>query len=300
MARRTNGFGFCRVFDVPCADYSGDIFTNESIAFGFWQCARRVNVSIPVAPGRRTARRAIRCPPAQPLLARRAGCFKNGPSAPAGLRGGAFLKSETLVGGLAPHRAVRRIRPSIAAIESWRAMIAVRFGPLSRYIPETKSAVCGAALRRRCSAPRAAVDGITHGMLLAIFGASASGRHDATKRWGGQLVNKPVGETAMKIISNSLISAFLARQWGSRTDRGIARDAVPASRVAPCRFHGLRAVHALERLSLWTTTGRQRPSPSFSSPGWATLFVPDSLTPIRLRPCRAVSITPGQYRRWLD
>lgn len=220
--------------------------------------------------------------------------------APPRLRGGAFLKFETRVRGPAPDPAARRIRPSIAGIASWRSMIAGRSRRLSRYIPETKSAIYDAAFRGCCSAPCATVGGITHGMLLAVFGASAGGRHRITKMWGGQLVNKPVGETAMKTISSSLIRAFLAQQRGSRTDRGIARDAVPASRVAPCRFHGLRAVHALERLSLWTTTGRQRRSPSFSSPGWATLFVPDSLTPIRLRPCRAVSITPGQYRRWLD
>lgn len=214
--------------------------------------------------------------------------------------GGAFLKFETPVRGPAPGPAACRIRPSIAGIASWRSMIAERSRRLSRYIPETKSAIYDAAFRGRCSASCATVGGITHGMLLATFGASAGGRHHVTKMWGGQLVNKPVGETAMKTISSSLIRAFLAQQWGSRTNRGIARDAVPASRVTPCRFHGLRAVHALERLSLRTTTGRQRRSPSFSSPGWTMLFVPNSLTPIRLRPCRAASIASDQCRRWLD
>lgn len=220
--------------------------------------------------------------------------------APPRVYGGGLLKFETHVRRPVPGLALSRIRPSIAGIASRRAMIAGRFRSLPRYIPETKNAICGAATRGRCSARCATVDGITHGMLLATVGASASGRHHVTKMWGGQLVKKPVGETAMKTISSSLIRAFLAQQWGSRTDRGIARDAVPASRGAPCRFHGLRAVHALERLSLRATTGRQRRSSSFSSPGWAMLFVPDSLTPIRLRPCRAVSIAPGQCRRWLD
>ncbi len=220
--------------------------------------------------------------------------------APPRVHGDALLKFETLVRRPVPGPAACRIRPSIGGIASRHAMIEACSRRLSRYIPETKSAIYGAAFGGRRSVPCATVGGITHGILLATFGASAGGRHDVTKMWGGQLVNKPVGETAMKTISSSLIRAFLAQQRGSRTDRGIARDAVPASRVAPCRFHGLRAVHALERLSLWATTGRQRRSPSFSSPGWATLFVPDSLTPIRLRPCRAVSITPGQYRRWLD
>lgn len=216
------------------------------------------------------------------------------------VRGGGFLKFETPVRRPAPGLALSPIRPSIAGIASWCSMIAGRCRSLPRYIPETKSAICGAATRGRRSTPCATVGGISHGMLLATVGASASGRHHVTKMWGGQLVNKPVGETAMKTISSSLISALLAQQWGSRTDRGIARDAVPASRGAPCRFHGLRAVHALERLSLWATAGRQRCASSFSSPGWATLFVPDSMTPIRLRPCRAVSIAPGPYRCRLD
>lgn len=149
-------------------------------------------------------------------------------------------------------------------------------------------------------ARRATVGGITRGMLLAILSASASGRHDAIKMWGGHLVKEPVGETAMKTISSSVIRAWLAQQWGSRTDGGMTRGAVPASRVPRCRFRGFRAVHARERPSLCTATDRQWCPPSFSSPGWTRLFVPASLAPIRLRPCRAVSIAPRTCRRWLD
>lgn len=104
----------------------------------------------------------------------------------------------------------------------------------------------------------------------------------------------------MKTISSCLIGAYFTHHWGSRTDRGVARDAVPASRVAPCRSPGHGVFRLLERLSHRAAIGRQRRSPSFSSPGWVALFVPDSVTPIRLRPCRAVSIAPGQCRRRPD
>ncbi|MFP3559570.1 hypothetical protein SB861_54625, partial [Paraburkholderia sp. SIMBA_049] len=64
-----------------------------------------------------------------------------------------------------------------------------------------------------------------------------------------------------------------------------------------CRFPGIRALRMLERLSFRTTTCGPRWVPSS---GWATLFVPVSLTPIPLRSYRAVSIAPDTYRRWLD
>jgi len=57
------------------------------------------------------------------------------------------------------------------------------------------------------------------------------------------------------------------------------------------------AVGAAVGLSFRTTTCGPQWAPSS---GWATLFVPVSLTPIPLRSCRAVSIAPDTYRRWLD
>jgi len=104
----------------------------------------------------------------------------------------------------------------------------------------------------------------------------------------------------MKTISSRLIGAYFAHQWGSRKDRGDARDAVPASRVALSRFLARRALRVLARLSRRTAVGRQRYSLSFSSPGWIRLFVPDSVMPIRLRPCRVASIAPGPCQRRPD
>lgn len=193
-----------------------------------------------------------------------------------------------------------RIRPSNRGIASRRSTIAACAGPLPRYIPETKNDVPGDSCPRGGGSPRAMDGGITCGTLLATMVASASGRHDATKMWGDHLVNKPVGETAMKTISSRLIGAYFTHQWGSRKDRGVTRGAVPASRVSTYRVLGLRALRVLERLSRRAAIGRQRCSPSFSSPGWVRLFVPDSVTPIRLRPCRVVSIAPGQYWRRPD
>jgi hypothetical protein len=114
--------------------------------------------------------------------------------APPALRGRTLLKFETLV-----HLAVRRvpasrIRPSNPAIASRRSTIADGAKPLLRYIPETKNAVPGAAGRRGGRLPCAICDGISRGTLLAVLDAPAGGRHDVTKRWGGQLVNKQSGK----------------------------------------------------------------------------------------------------------
>jgi hypothetical protein len=107
----------------------------------------------------------------------------------------------------------------------------------------------------------------------------------------------------MKTISSHLIGAYVAHQWGSRKDRGNARDAVPASRVDPSRFLARRALRVLARLSQLSRraeAGRQQYSRSFSSPGWITLFAQDNVMPIRLQPCRAASIAPGPCRRRPD
>ncbi|CAB3764402.1 hypothetical protein LMG29660_04965 [Burkholderia puraquae] len=105
--------------------------------------------------------------------------------APRALCGRALLKFETLV-----HRAVRRrpasrIRPSNPAIASRRSTIAEGAKPLLRYIPETKNVVPGAACRRGGHLPCAICGGISRGTLLAVLDAPAGGRHEVTKRWGG-------------------------------------------------------------------------------------------------------------------
>lgn len=215
---------------------------------------------------------------------------------PAICRGG-LLKFETPVRWGVRRASARRIRPSNHGIASHCSMIAAVCPALSRYIPETKNAVPGVMVRPGGRMPRATRGGISHGMRFATLDAPASGRHDATTMWGRPVRHEPVGEAAMNTISSGLIRAFLAHHRGSRNDRGRARDAVPASRVAPCRFPALRA---LERLPFRAATGRQRCSTSFGIPGWDRLFVPDSMAPIPLQPCRAVSIAPGQCRRRPD
>ncbi len=216
------------------------------------------------------------------------------------MRRGALLKFETPVRWGVRRASARRIRPSNHGIASHCSMIAAVCPALSRYIPETKNAVPGAMVRPGGRMPRATPGGISHGMRFATLDAPASGRHDATTMWGRPVRHEPVGEAAMNTISSGLIRAFLAHHRGSRNDRGRARDAVPASRVAPCRFPALRARRVLERLPFRAATGRQRCSTSFSIPGWGRLFVPGSMTPIPLQPCRAVSIAPGQCRRRPD
>ena len=104
----------------------------------------------------------------------------------------------------------------------------------------------------------------------------------------------------MKTRSSHLIRAFFAQRWGSRTTGSLTRDAVPASRVRRCGLPRIRALHVLKRLSFRATTDRKRCPPSFNSSGWALLFVPDSSTPIGLRPCGGVSIAPGIARRRPD
>ncbi len=216
------------------------------------------------------------------------------------VRQGSLLKFETAVLGRAWRVSADWIRPSNHGIASRCSMIAATSASLSRYIPETKKAVSGEMARPGSRAPRAMLGGISHGMRFARLDAPASGRHDATTMWGRPVRHKPVGEAAMNTISSGLIRAFLAHQRGSRNDRGSACDAVPASSVAPCRFPVLRARRVLERLSFRAATRRQRRSTSFSVPGWGRLFVPDSVAPIPLQPCRAVSIAPGQCRRRPD
>ncbi|WP_175733439.1 hypothetical protein [Burkholderia ambifaria] len=168
---------------------------------------------------------------------------------------------------------------------------------LPRYIPETKQATPDDMSGLADGMRRATVDGITHGMPLAVLDAPASGRSDATRMARGHLVNKALGDTMMKTRSHDLIRAFLAHPWSSRAACRTTRDAVRATRVHRCRFPGIRVVRVLERLSFRTTTCGQRCAPSS---GWATLFVPVSMTPIPLRSYRAVSIAPDTYRRWLD
>ncbi len=113
---------------------------------------------------------------------------------PPALHGRALLKFETPV-----HLAVRptpasRIRPSNPAIASRRSTIAEGAKPLLRYIPETKNVDPGAAGRRGGRLPCAICGGISRGTLLAVLDAPAGGRHEVTKRWGGQLVNKQSGK----------------------------------------------------------------------------------------------------------
>ncbi len=208
-----------------------------------------------------------------------------------------LLKFETTVRRGVRGASARRIRPSNHGIASQCSMIAAKCIPLSRYIPETKNAVPGEIVRAGGRMRRAMLGGISRGMRFATWDAPASGRHVATMMWGRPVRHEPVGEAAMNTISSGLIRAFLADHRGSRHDRGVACGAVPASPVAPCRFPALRA---LERLSLRAATRRQRRSTSFSVPGWGMPFVPNSVAPIPLQPCRAVSIAPGQCRRRPD
>lgn len=210
------------------------------------------------------------------------------------------LKFATTVRRDVRRASVRRIRPSNQGIASRCSMIAAARVPLSRYIRETKNAVPGEMGGAGGRMPRAMRSGISHGMRLARLDAPASGRHDATMMWGRPVRYEPVGEAAMNTISSGLIRAFLAHHRGSRIDGGSACDAVPASVVAPCRFPALRARRVLERLPFRATTRRQRCSTSFGVSGWGALFVPDSVAPIPLQPCRAVSIAPGQCRRGPD
>lgn len=113
---------------------------------------------------------------------------------PPALRGGALLKFETLVHPAVRHTPASRIRPSNPAIASRRSTIAEGAKPLLRYIPETKNVVPGAACRRGGRLPCAICGGISRGTLLAVQDAPAGGRHEVTKRWGGQLVNKQSGK----------------------------------------------------------------------------------------------------------
>ncbi|VWD60518.1 hypothetical protein BLA39750_07321 [Burkholderia lata] len=121
-------------------------------------------------------------------------CLQAETPVPQALHGRAFLKFETLV-----HLAVRcppasRIRPSNPAIASRRSTIVEGGEPLLRYIPETKNVVPGAACRLGGRLPCAICGGISRGTLLAVQDAPAGGRHEATNRWGGQLVNKQSGK----------------------------------------------------------------------------------------------------------
>lgn len=163
-----------------------------------------------------------------------------------------------------------------------------------------KNAVSGEMIRPDGRTPDAMLGGISHGMGFAIWDVPASGRHDATTMWGRPVRHEPVGEMAMNTISSGMTCAWVAHQRGSRNDRGSACGAVPASSVAPCRFPVLRARRMRARSSLRAATGRQRCSTSFGIPGWGLLFVPDSVAPIPLQPCSAVSIAPGQSLRRPD
>ncbi len=186
------------------------------------------------------------------------------------------------------------------AIASLRLTIAGGVRPLLRYIPETKSAIPDGAPAHRGERPRAASGGTTHGTRFAVWDAPASGRRDATKMWGDQLVNKPVGETAMKTNSSSLIRAIHAQQWGSRKNRGIARDAVPASRVSARRFDGIRVLRFLERLPFAAALERIRCRAPFRSLRSAGPFIPNGPIPFRVRPCRAIPSAPPACRRRPD
>lgn len=114
--------------------------------------------------------------------------------APPALRGHVLLKFETLVHLTIRRTAASRIRPSNPAVASWRSTSAEGVKPPLRYIPETKK-----CRSRRCGLPWrplacAISGGITCGTLLAVLDAPAGGRHEATNRWGGQLVNKQSGK----------------------------------------------------------------------------------------------------------
>ncbi len=106
------------------------------------------------------------------------------------LHGRALLKFETPVHLAIRRRPASRIRPSNPAIASRRSTIAEGAKRLLRYIPETKNVDPGAAGRRGGRLPCAICGGISRGTLLAVLDAPAGGRHEVTKRWGGQLVNK--------------------------------------------------------------------------------------------------------------
>ncbi len=114
--------------------------------------------------------------------------------APPALYGRALLKFETPVHLAIRRRPASRIRPSNPAIASRRSTIAEGAKPLLRYIPETKNVDPGAAGRRGGRLPCAICGGISRGTLLAVLDAPAGGRHEVTKRWGGQLVNKQSGK----------------------------------------------------------------------------------------------------------
>lgn len=114
--------------------------------------------------------------------------------APPALHGRALLKFETLVHLAVRHGPAGRIRPSNPAIASRRSTIAEGVKLLLRYIPETKNVVPGAACRRGGRLPSAICGGISRGTLLAVLDAPAGGRHEVTKRWGDQLVNKQSGK----------------------------------------------------------------------------------------------------------
>lgn len=115
-------------------------------------------------------------------------------AAPPALYGRALLKFETPVHLAIRRRPASRIRPSNPAIASRRSTIAEGAKPLLRYIPETKNVDPGATGRRGGRLPCAICGGISRGTLLAVLDAPAGGRHEVTKRWGGQLVNKQSGK----------------------------------------------------------------------------------------------------------
>ncbi|MCA8280950.1 hypothetical protein LGN21_15300 [Burkholderia cepacia] len=114
--------------------------------------------------------------------------------APPALCGHVLLKFETLVHLTIRRTAVSRIRPSNPAVASWRSTSAEGVKPPLRYIPETKNVVPGDEGCRGGRSPCAISGGITCGTLLAVLDAPAGGRHEATNRWGGQLVNKQSGK----------------------------------------------------------------------------------------------------------
>ncbi|MCO8629428.1 hypothetical protein [Burkholderia multivorans] len=104
----------------------------------------------------------------------------------------------------------------------------------------------------------------------------------------------------MKTNSSSLIRAIHAQQWGSRKNRGIARGAVPASRVSARRFDGIRVLRFLERLPLAAALERIRCRVPFRSLRSAGPFIPNGPIPFRIRPCRAIPIAPPACRRRPD
>ena len=150
-------------------------------------------------------------------------------------------------------------RHCFVTLNDWRLPHRCRDTWLKQNVP-----IPGATFRRAGGRWCETVGGITRGTLLAVLNAPASGRHDKPNMfWGRSARQQVVGETAMTTISSSLICAFCAHHRGSRKDRGSACDAVPASRVALCRFPALRTFRLVERLSLRAVTGRQQRSASF-------------------------------------